>query len=364
MVDNASTDNTADDVTKRFPAVHIIGLTENKGSCAKAYGADEADGEFVLFLDDDSYPRPGSIDRMFAHFAADPTLAAAGFRVHLPDGREESSALPGVFVGCGVGLRRSALIQCGGLDRDLFMQAEEYDLSFRLAAYGWRTKVYNDLHVDHEKSPQSRCSARPAYLDTCNNLLVAARYIPDKYLAQIFDDWTTRYTWLYSEPDQAEAVNRAITKGRIHRQADRQLYASHRLQPAAFERYFNHNIIRNRMLRLRNQQVQRILLGRFGKNIHPFVAGARCAGIQVAAIADDTFAAPNRTYRGVPILPIARALKLDYDAAIVADSSPAHAYAALDQFRPLTDRPVYIVTDDPQHDSRQFNAKMTVAATA
>jgi len=301
---------------------------------------------------------------MYDHFAAEPTLAAAGFRVHLPNAHEESGALPGIFVGCGVGLRRSALIECGGLDRDFFMQAEEYDLCFRLAAYGWRTAVYDDLHVDHEKSLQSRCSARRAYLDTYNNLLVAARYIPDKNLEQVFNDWATRYTWLYSAPDQAQAVNRAIFDGRSHRRADRQRYASHRLTPDSFERYFGHKVIRNRMLSLRYQQVHRVLLVRFGKNIHPFVAGARSAGIQIAAIADDTFAAPNRTYRGIPIIPIKNTQRLDFGAVVIADSSPAHASAGLLQFRRLTDRPVYDLTDDPQHDSRQLDARMTIAATA
>jgi putative ABC transport system substrate-binding protein len=55
-------------------------------------------------------------------------------------------ALPGVFVGCGVGLRAEAYAESGGLDRTFFMQAEEYDLSFRLAVAGW--EVGRNLRIE------------------------------------------------------------------------------------------------------------------------------------------------------------------------------------------------------------------------
>src|SRR5262245_22041049 len=107
-VDNASTDGTAEALRDRGD-VSLSPLAKNLGSCAKALGVDLARGSLVVFLDDDSYPRPGSIERMIDHFDSDPRLAAAGFTVHLPDGSQECSALPHVFVGCGVGFRAAAL---------------------------------------------------------------------------------------------------------------------------------------------------------------------------------------------------------------------------------------------------------------
>ena len=86
-------------------------------------------GKYVVFLDDDSFPLPGSVPRMVRHFQADPMLGAAVFTVTLPDGSRECSAYPDVFIGCGTGFRRRALEQAGGLPEDFFMQAEEYDLS-------------------------------------------------------------------------------------------------------------------------------------------------------------------------------------------------------------------------------------------
>src|SRR5437868_13792466 len=77
VVDNASRDGTADAVSRHFPRVRLIRLRDNGGSCAKNFGLRIAQGEFVMFLDDDSHPQPGSIGRMFRHFSNDPKLGAA-----------------------------------------------------------------------------------------------------------------------------------------------------------------------------------------------------------------------------------------------------------------------------------------------
>ena len=119
----------------------------------KNLGLPIARGQFILFLDDDSHPQPGAIDAMLHHFAADPKLAAISFAVMLPNGAGECSEYPSVFIGCGVGLRKSAIDQVGGLPDEFFMQAEEYDLSLRLLAAGWPLRRCADLLVHHEKTP-------------------------------------------------------------------------------------------------------------------------------------------------------------------------------------------------------------------
>src|SRR5207249_2058462 len=108
IVDNASTDGTAEAVAAKFPNVKLIRLDRNRGACAKNAGLAQSVGKYVVFLDDDSYPLAGSIRCMVEHFLANRDLGAAVFNVILPDGSRECSAYPNVFIGCGTGFRREA----------------------------------------------------------------------------------------------------------------------------------------------------------------------------------------------------------------------------------------------------------------
>src|SRR4051812_35219353 len=156
VIDNASSDGTPGAIRRDFPQVTLFPQKKNRGSCAKNIALPLARGRYVVFLDDDSYPRYGSISRMIRHFEADPDLGAAVFSVHLADGSSECSAYPDVFIGCGTGFRRKALEEVGGLPEDFFMQAEEYDLSLRLLDAGWMVKGFDDLHVVHLKAHLAR----------------------------------------------------------------------------------------------------------------------------------------------------------------------------------------------------------------
>src|SRR5436190_14717816 len=85
VVDNASTDGTADAIGDRFPHVRVIRQADNRGPCAKNAALPHARGRYIVFLDDDSYPVPRSTARMMHHFENDPRLGAVGFTVTLPD---------------------------------------------------------------------------------------------------------------------------------------------------------------------------------------------------------------------------------------------------------------------------------------
>ncbi len=341
VVDNASADETADAIATCLPAIKLILLDDNHGSCAKAYGADVASGEYLLFLDDDSYPLPNSIDQMVSRFSSNPKLGAAGFTVHLPDGRRESAALPHVFVGCGVGLRRGAYEDVGGLDRTYFMQAEEYDLCFRLMAGGWDVERFDDLHVDHLKTARSRISERTCFYDTRNNLLVTARYIPDAYEAIVREDVLQRYRWIVQSQGYIAANQHAESEALRRYDSERSRFAKYRLSAATFEKLFRYDEVTARMRNLHATGVRRIVLADLGKNIYPFVIGARQCGIELASIVDDNFARISRDYRGIGVVQ-SDAVSLDgIDAIVVSNMSPAHATRTLAQWSKRTDVPIH-----------------------
>jgi GT2 family glycosyltransferase len=333
--DNDSTDGTPDAIGDLTTQVLRIG--RNAGSCAKTFGVARAAGRFIVFLDDDSCPRPGSVERMIEHFASDPRLGAAGFTVHLPDGRREGGALPGVFLGCGVGFCAEALRESGGLDPWFFMQAEEYDLTFRLAAAGWKVAMFDDLHVEHLKTPTARRSERTTYYDTRNNLVVVARWLPEPLESFYFDDHVQRYRWLAEACGHEGAFECGLWAGLLRRSQERWAYRRRRLSAAVVETFFRLADVEARLSRLRRGGVKRIALGGFGKNIYAFHRGAALAGLQVVAIGDDRFGrSAGRAYRGTPLLPFEEAAALAPELFVMGDMSPVHAAAHARRLRERT----------------------------
>src|SRR5687768_6379278 len=59
VVDNGSSDGTAQLVRARHDGVRLLEPGENIGIAGRNLAAREARGEFLLMLDDDSYPLPG-----------------------------------------------------------------------------------------------------------------------------------------------------------------------------------------------------------------------------------------------------------------------------------------------------------------
>ena len=339
VVDNASNDDTVERVTKRADVV--LRLPRNLGSCAKALGVERAEAPVILFLDDDSCPHPGSVERMIEHFERQADLGAAGFRVHLPDGRQEASALPDVFVGCGVGFRATALRAVGGLDRSFFMQAEEYDLAFRLAAAGWDLQVFPDLHVLHLKTPVARRSGRTLYYDVRNNLRVAARYLPPPFFTAYRQDGSQRYRWLARREGYLAAYLHGLAAGRARAAVERVQFRDRRLGPKALERFLRWNEIEQRMARLAAHGLRRVVLAELGKNVFAFHRAAAGAGLTILAISDDRFALRGRRYRGTPVVGIAQAARLAPQAWIVTQMTPVHADAARDRLRGVASSPVH-----------------------
>jgi len=337
VVDNASTDGAAQAVREHHPDVRLIVLPTNHGPCAKNTALALARGELIVFLDDDSFPQPGSIARMIDHFAANPLLGAAIFTITLPDGSKECSAYPNVCIGCGTGFRRTALLEVGGLPQDFFMAAEEYDLSLRLLDAGWRVSRFDDLHVTHLKSPESRFPRRISRLDARNNLLLALRRFPDPWRFRYAAAWFERYRLMAI----ANRCRIPFWAGTIEGLA-RGLAAEHEpINPAAFEQFAKLDQTRLHLQGVsRRLNLRRVLFLDLGKNFLVFQLAAHECGLEIAGIADARLGGRGLRFRGLPILSDAQASVLNYDATIVSNLSPVHAAQRHRQWQQLDPRPV------------------------
>jgi len=361
VVDNASTDGTADAICARFPSVTLLRQSVNLGPCAKNVALAAANGEFVVFLDDDSFPQPGAIARMLNRFQTDPRLGAAVFTITLPDGSQECSAYPNVCIGCGTGFRRQALLEVGGLPEDFFMAAEEYDLSLRLLDAGWHVRSFDDLHVTHLKSPVSRFPARIARLDARNNTLLALRYFPEPWRMLYAMEWLDRYRLMAIANDDRAAFWAGAAAGLV-----RGIAAEHcPIRAEAFEQFAR---IEQTYLRLdhvaRQERLRRILFVDLGKNIPAYRLAAERCGLEVVGIADSRLGGRGLWHRGLPIITDGHALSLSFDAAVVSNLSPVHARQRLIAYRRYTSRRVIDLFQAVRRDGPVREACITPRAAA
>jgi N-acetylglucosaminyl-diphospho-decaprenol L-rhamnosyltransferase len=206
VVDNASTDGSAEMVAYEFPAVRVIELPENWGAAARTLGAQHVEAKYIAFSDDDSWWDAGALTQAADTLDAHPGLALVAASIHLDsEGRLEpacagmaSSPLPAEpnlpgppvlgFIACGAVVRRSAFLQVGGFDPRFGVGGEERLVPIDLAAAGWDL-AYVDEVVAHHRPDSKRDPARRRRVVTRNDLWSAWLRRPlDSVLRQL---WST-----------------------------------------------------------------------------------------------------------------------------------------------------------------------------
>lgn len=92
VVDNGSSDGSADAVRDAFPSVEVIALDTNRGFAAgNNVALTRAKGKYVALLNSDVVLEPGALERVFDVLEARPDAGAAGIQLLHPDGRLQNS---------------------------------------------------------------------------------------------------------------------------------------------------------------------------------------------------------------------------------------------------------------------------------
>ena len=177
VVDNGSTDGTAEYVRSRFPRVKLVRLEENRGFAGgNNAGVREATGRLVAFLNNDTSADPGWLDALRSGIDEASGFALVTSRIvymHDPniidsagDGvlrwggafkrhhGEPVSAAPDtheVFGICGAAcmMPKAVFDEMGGFDEDFFASHEDVDLSYRARLRGYRCRYVADAIVRH-----------------------------------------------------------------------------------------------------------------------------------------------------------------------------------------------------------------------
>jgi GT2 family glycosyltransferase len=212
VIDNASSDGSAEMAGKEFPEATLIVNTENLGfAAANNQGLAIASGRYALLLNSDTIVLDGAIQKTIAFADRHPDTAAIGCRVLNPDrslqnscfmfpsllnwflfvtylyrlfprsrffGREQMTwwlrdddREVDVVTGCYMLVNRKAIDDVGVMDDGFFMYAEETDWCYRFRRSGWKNRFTHDaeiIHIGGGSAP--KLSARRAQITDASSM--------------------------------------------------------------------------------------------------------------------------------------------------------------------------------------------------
>ncbi|MBO4236197.1 MULTISPECIES: glycosyltransferase family 2 protein [Pseudonocardia] len=170
VVDNASTDGTADAVRAHHPGVELIVASQNLGAVGRNVAVERVRTPYVTFCDDDTRPEAEALGRAVAVLDAHPAVATITGRCVVepdlvddpitPEMRDSPvpapPGLPGpALLGIMAGLttiRVAAFRGAGGFHPRMWLGGEEELLALDLAAAGWWLCWREDVVVHHAPS--------------------------------------------------------------------------------------------------------------------------------------------------------------------------------------------------------------------
>ncbi|MBK9189069.1 MAG: glycosyltransferase [Phycisphaerales bacterium] len=197
VVDNASDETPIlGDSLEGGIGLRLIRRPTNEGAAARNHGASAARGDWIVMLDDDSYPTDLAFLDTLRRQGDDVGAVSADIRLARGEGQRaarESGGLPEVFIGCGVALRRSAIERVGMYDPAFGYYVEEYDLAARLLLAGCRVAFEPRFRVTHAKDAGNRDMNLILERLVRNNAWVMQRYAPDNELGERLRETRRRY---------------------------------------------------------------------------------------------------------------------------------------------------------------------------
>lgn len=198
VVDNASTDGSAEYLQTKFECVHFIANKQNVGFAkANNQALEKAAGEYVLFLNPDTLLQEDCLIKCLLFMHANPKAGALGIRMvdgsgkFLPESKRSfPHALTSFFKLAGLGslfptskvfsryslgylnefenhevdvlagafllAKKDLLLQLKGFDETFFMYGEDIDLSYRIQKAGYKNFYFSGSSIIHFKGESTR----------------------------------------------------------------------------------------------------------------------------------------------------------------------------------------------------------------
>lgn len=190
VIDDGSTDGTAEMVQANFPSVRLERSETSQGYIVQRNrGANLAKGRILFSIDDDAkFSTPRILEQTLRDFDH-PRIGAVAIpyleprttnqRPQLaPDDR--ATWITGAFVGCAHAVRRNVFLRLGGYREELVHQGEERDFCLRMLSAGYVTRCGRADLIHHMESPR-RDFRRMDFYGRRNDILFAWQNVPAPY---------------------------------------------------------------------------------------------------------------------------------------------------------------------------------------
>jgi GT2 family glycosyltransferase len=192
IVDNGSTDGSAEAVAAQHPDVVLLAKKVNTGAPAWNFGFDVAKGDYFIIIDDDSHIESGLEDALY-YMDARPKIGVLALNVLTGpytsanwDMKEDRNIIG--FIGCGAILRRETYQAIGGYADWIFLYVNEWDLGLRCTNAGYTVQYYDNCRVTHRTSALNRTTKRLKVLATKHELGIVYKHFSSnrwKYMGRI-----------------------------------------------------------------------------------------------------------------------------------------------------------------------------------
>jgi glycosyltransferase involved in cell wall biosynthesis len=187
VIDDGSTDGTADMVAAEFPAVRLERSTKSLGLIVQRNrAACLASGEIIFSLDDDAeFSTPRVVKQTLEDFD-DPRIGAVAVpyvepkkvnRVMQSPPDTSSIWITDTFIGTAHALRRDLFLSLGGYREPLFHQGEEGDFAVRLLNAGYVVRLGRSDAIRHWESSK-RDLRRMDFYGPRNSILFQWQNVP------------------------------------------------------------------------------------------------------------------------------------------------------------------------------------------
>ncbi|RYY07286.1 MAG: glycosyltransferase [Sphingobacteriaceae bacterium] len=162
VIDNASTDGSADAIKSNYNGVIIIDNQTNTGVSSRNLGFEIAKGEYLIMLDDDSNIEFG-LEEALDFLDRNPQIGVLALNVVngpytsalWTDGQESVG-----FIGCGAIIRREVYKKIGGIAEWISFGTEEWEYGLRVTNAGYEVRYFAGCHVNHRASIINRSNKR------------------------------------------------------------------------------------------------------------------------------------------------------------------------------------------------------------